>query len=92
MTFHLFFQLSSKEGELLVEKITFPQLGREIEINYALNKTVLIYWVQPRFDAQTKKWVHGEPAKVEIKDKLIPLDYPLLDKAVQKIKTLALFL
>jgi hypothetical protein len=92
MTFHLFFQLSSKEGELLVEKITFPQLGREIEVNYTLNKTVLIYWCLPRFDPQTKKWVHGEPTRVEIKDNLVSLDYPTLDKAVKKIKTLALFL
>lgn len=92
MTFHLFFQLSSKEGERLVEKITFPQEGKEIEVNYTLNKTSMIYQSKTRFDSQQKKWDHRPPTILELKDRILDLDYPGLEKITKKIKSLAAFL
>ena len=91
-TFHIFYQFTSKEGELLVEKIQFPQEGMEIEVNYALNRTMMTFFSKPKWDYVNKKWDHGSAESIELKDRLVALDYPKLEKATKKIKSLAIFL
>jgi hypothetical protein len=92
ITFHSFGQVSSLERNLMVETIHFPQEEISIEVNYELNSTKMVYVKRPKWDSEKKKWQHSPPDFVELKDRIIELDYPKLKKTINKIKSLAIFL
>lgn len=87
---HVFFQISSLYGERLFEKISFAEKHCEIEINYVSHSSQINYWSKPK-EGETQS-SSSLPESLLIPNKIVDLDYPLLEKAINKIKTLALFL
>jgi hypothetical protein len=87
---HVFFQISSLYGERLFEKISFAAKSCEIEVNYVDHYSQINYW--PKVNQDIHNASSSIPESVRIDNKLVDLDYPLLEKATNKIKTLALFL
>lgn len=84
---HLFFQVTTLYGELLMEKIQFPFDSIEIEVNYHKSQSIITYLPKP--DPYRPNAVPVD--KVEI-PRLLVLDYPKLEKTINKAKTLVLFI
>lgn len=87
---HVFLEVSSIYGERLFEKISFASKACEIEVNYVEHYSQINYWAKPQDGQQHSS--SSLPEVLRIPNKLVELDYPLLEKATNKIKTLALFL
>jgi hypothetical protein len=81
---HIFFQVSSLYGNLLFEKVYFPPKCIEVEVNYVLSLSKLIY-------LPTNALSDRHFTEVVLNGYLIKLDYPLLEKTQKRIKTLAAF-
>jgi hypothetical protein len=84
---HTFFQVTTLYGERLMEKIQFPFDSIEVEVNYHKSQSIITYL--PKSDPYAPPVAQVD--KIEMK-RLLSLDYPKLDKVIQKAKTLALFL
>lgn len=70
-----FIQITDLYKSVLFESVSFDK-GLSLNINY-VNHNSIIY-----LDGSNK---------IELKNRIVDLDYPLLEKARQKVKTLALF-
>jgi len=80
---HLFAQVSSLYGDLFFEKVYFPLKSIEVEVNYVLHLSKLIYLPKVNSNRDT--------TEVIVKGHLIKLDYPHLERAQKRIKNLAVF-
>lgn len=92
---HTFFQLSSLYNEMLFQKVDFPDKNVWIEINYPLHQTVLVYTPKADIHCVTQPMVIPTPVvqpEKLILNKLIDLDFPMLEKALNKIRVFAPFL
>ena len=89
---HQFFQVTSLYSERLFEKVEFPDQGRAVEVNYVLHESIMWYYPKPEFNIQdpnTKAWT--PPEKIAFK-RLLTLDYPKLEKTINKFNVLVPFL
>ncbi len=92
--YHAYFQITSLYGELLFQKIDLLMYTASIEVNYVLDQTVITYL--PKADIHCITLPNNntpkQPEKITIQGKKVELDYPLLRKTINKIKTLAPFI
>lgn len=83
-TQHVFFQIISLYDDLYYECVSLPENNIEVAVDYVNNITFLIYL--------RNKTPANRSETMELKNTIIELDYPKLEKVIQKVNTYKPFL
>lgn len=93
--FHLFFQVSSLYETKLFESVSFPDINRLVSVNYVTMTSEITYYGPSDTHFITSPHApttFTPPQIVTVKNKVLTLDYPKLEKIRDKIRILAPFL